>query len=127
MARSTFLGELDRLVPPGPPDPLTRDQISFYLRIKYLNDLFPEAVATSFHRTTDKNRSVGGVSDSLHLDGLAIDEDIPGADLASLEQFAHVGQELGLAALVYFTAEKSYVHFQFKPLRSGSTFSVVTT
>ena len=74
-------------------------------KIDLLNTRFAFSV-TSWFRSTNRNKLVGGHANSLHLVGLAVDiiVDNP-AQAQELTSFAH---QLGLLAIV----EKDHVHVQ---------------
>ena len=96
------------------------EQREFARRVDLMQHAFPESVVTSYYRTPEHNAAVGGVEDSLHTQGLALDLDFPiGADEAFLTGVGHAAVELGLSVIVYWTSKKSYLHLQARPLRAG--------
>lgn len=106
-----------------PPPSFGPNQISFLWVLWVLGLIYPEARITSWFRSTTENQRVGGVPNSLHLEGLAADWDMPGQ---LLEEFGRTAVALGVSAIVYNDGRRSYVHVQARPLASGQTFSVVT-
>jgi len=110
----------------GVPVPKGVGEVTVFASLlQHLAVLFPESIITSWQRSVEKNAEVGGAPDSLHLSGLAADFDISLADRARLVEFGRAAEALGLAAIVYDTATKNYVHVQARPLLSGATFSEV--
>lgn len=64
---------------------------------------------TSWWRTVARNKQVGGLANSLHLEGLAVDcVLLPGR---SGEEFLRVAKILGL----YGRVEKDHIHIQARP------------
>jgi len=111
-----------------PPQELRGDeQVAFARRVDLLIHDFPEAFPTSYYRTPEHNATVGGQSDSLHTQGLAVDLDLFGADLDRLSAVGRRAVELGLSVIVYWGSGKSYLHTQARPLRAGSRFVVSST
>lgn len=86
---------------------------------------FPDAVVTSWVRSASENQAAGGAAGSLHLEGLAADVDLPLADRSRLIALGRAAESLGLAAIVYDTGRKNYVHVQARPLLDGATFKQV--
>lgn len=111
--------------PEFPPTPLTAAQESFLSKVQPVCDE-QDMFLSSFFRTPDRNRIVGGVPSSLHLQGLAVDVDKFGADLDEYQRIAALFNERGLGVLIYYDQERSYMHVQEGPLLSGSFLSVVT-
>lgn len=69
---------------------------------------------TSWRRTEDHNRKVGGVPDSPHLQGLAVDVvyDLPAVDATSRGDLA---RQLGLALII----EHDHDHLQPADWKAG--------
>lgn len=117
-----------------PPDSFISlpDGYRFALALFVLFFLRPSLILNSWYRSPVQNNAVGGVQDSLHLEGQAADVDWLGADLQSFEEIAQlyldIGGALGLdpGALVYFGQGKSYLHLQSRRLRSGASLSIVS-
>ena len=105
-----------------PPDELLRDFDPIYRyflhRLEFLQQSDQSLGFTSWYRTPERNRAVGGNSDSQHLFGFAV-------DLVSsrAEDVARLAQEIGLRPVLEF----DHVHIQlFEPglLRSLGFFGV---
>lgn len=103
------------------------EQREFARRVDLLIGAYPELVVNSYYRTPERNAAVGGVPDSLHVQGLALDVDYFGADEGTLTAVGQAAVELGLSAIVYWGAGKSYLHLQNRALRAGSRLVVQRT
>jgi uncharacterized protein YcbK (DUF882 family) len=103
-----------------PPELQGPDQIDFARRVDVLLEMFPAGIVNSYYRTPEHNADVGGVEDSLHTQGLALDLDLFGADETILTDLGANAVALGLSAIVYWGSGKSYVHVQARPLKDGS-------
>jgi hypothetical protein len=111
-----------------PPELQGLEQREFARRVDLLVGAYPEAVVNSYYRTPEHNAAVGGVADSLHTQGLALDLDFPlGADEGYLTAVGRAAVELGLSVIVYWGSGKSYLHTQARPLRAGSRLVVQRT
>lgn len=108
-----------------PPFPLTHPQVEFIQALIRVGQVAPaEAFLTSWWRDPEKNAAVGGATQSRHLFGLAVDVDLPTANLQSLRDIAELAFRAGLSALIYWGGGKSYVHLQDIPLKGGTRVAV---
>jgi hypothetical protein len=108
-----------------PPFPLTHAQIDFINRLIQIGQVAPaDAFLTSWFRDPEKNKAVGGAQQSRHLFGLAVDVDLPTANLQLLRDIAELAFRAGLSALIYWGGGKSYVHLQDIPLKGGTRVAV---
>ena len=111
-----------------PPELQGLEQREFARRVDLLIGAFPESVVNSYYRSPEHNAAVGGVADSLHTQGLALDLDFPlGGDEEFLTGVGRAAVDLGLSAIVYWGSGKSYLHLQARPLKSGSRLAVQRT
>ncbi len=108
-----------------PPFPLDQEQETFRQSIDHLCDVEPLTV-TSYWRSPEQNSQAGGAANSLHLSALAADLDEFGVDLDRYIQLTEWLNEMGIAVLVYYDENRSYIHAQARPLLSGSMLSVKT-
>jgi len=93
--------------------------LNFYWRAVRLFFQFPGLQLTSWFRTPETNRDVGGDPESQHLFGLAWDVTAPPQLLGAI---ARAGRGLGITAV----EERDHVHLQAFPAgalaRAGITF-----
>jgi uncharacterized protein YcbK (DUF882 family) len=110
----------------APPLPLSGQQIEFIRKLLAIAETgrFNDAFLTSWWRSPEKNEAVGGVSTSRHLSGLAVDIDLPTANLERFGDLAKHAFSMGLSALIYWGGGKSYVHLQDTPLKNGARLAV---
>jgi len=83
------------------------DFVAFWWYVRFLVKKY-DASVTSWFRTEQRNKMVGGTSSSVHLNGMAVDVV---CDKVSLhEQIASEARYCGLWALV----EKDHVHIEVR-------------
>jgi len=108
---SLRLGPDIRIPPPNVIAAVGRTPlVEFLRRVSGMLTYIPDGTLTSWYRTPERNRAVGGARRSQHLLGLAIDLDTPDPDLV-----LELADLFGVVALDE-TATKSHVHLQAMPL-----------
>lgn len=74
-----------------------------------------EVVVNSGYRTPELNRLVGGVSDSLHMYGLAADIKVENTAKCTLTDLKDLCKELRKTRLSEVVVHDTYVHIAIKP------------
>lgn len=93
---------------PNSADKKFLDDVKTLLAILNVN---PDNVwITSAYRTPEENKRVGGVANSLHMSGLAIDLVIPNISPSHIKSVVNSRRDLGLQVIYY--PEKKYYHIE---------------